>query len=81
MSKVAILLTDEFGEEVLVTPIKDLPMSIITELSDLDTKPIKEQFQKIMEVLTKASSVETATKVSELTQDEFAKFLERWFVA
>lgn len=81
MSKVAILLTDEFGDEVLVTPIKELPMRVVSKLSDLDSKPFNEQYEMVMSVLTEASDAEVAQKVSDLTSEEFGKFLERWFVA
>jgi hypothetical protein len=81
MEKVAILLTDEFGDEVLITPIKELPMRVVAELSDLDRMPIKEQYSKIMELLEMASDKTVAQKVGDLTQDQFSKFLERWFIA
>ncbi len=81
MSKVAILLTDEFGEEVMVTPIKELPMRVVAELSDLDAMPIKKQYTTLMTLVESASDKSVAEKVGELTQEQFTKFLERWFIA
>lgn len=81
MSKVAILLTDEFGEEVMVTPIKELPMKIVAKLSDIDGLSFSQQYETILNVLAEASSQDVADKFTELTSEQFLKFLERWFVA
>lgn len=81
-NKVSILLTDEFGEEILITPVNKLPMKTVVRLSALETKTVAEQFTGMLELIREnIQHPEDITKFEELTQDEFTKFLERWFAA